>query len=90
MPTYEYRCKACGHELEARQRMSEDALRTCPACQKDELQRLISSGNFMLRGGGWFKDGYGASGSTGTRTENQRTDSLTKAISADKAKSGGE
>jgi len=26
MPTYEYRCKECGHELEAQQSFSDDPL----------------------------------------------------------------
>ncbi|MCW8907618.1 MAG: zinc ribbon domain-containing protein, partial [Sedimenticola sp.] len=32
MPIYEYRCDACGHELEAIQKMSDAALTDCPAC----------------------------------------------------------
>ena len=32
MPIYEYQCKACGHEMEAFQRLSDDPLKECPAC----------------------------------------------------------
>ena len=31
MPTYQYRCTACGKELEAVQKFSDPALTTCPA-----------------------------------------------------------
>jgi putative FmdB family regulatory protein len=85
MPTYEYRCKACGHELEAFQKMSDPALRDCPACSKPELERLISGGAFHLKGGGWYRDSYSKKPG-GERTEKQVTDRLQKAINEDKKK----
>ncbi len=54
MPTYEYQCQKCGHILESFQKMSDDPLKTCPKCNKDELQRLISAPNFHLKGAGWY------------------------------------
>ena len=56
MPIYEYGCEACGHRLEAQQKLSEAPLKTCPACGKDALEKLISSTAFVLKGGGWYKD----------------------------------
>lgn len=57
--TYEYRCKNCGHEWEAEQKITEKPLETCPECGKKEAQRQVSGGlGFQLKGGGWFKDGY--------------------------------
>ncbi len=58
MPIYEYRCQACGHELEALQKLSEARLTTCPACQKDELVRLISAAGFRLKGSGWYETDF--------------------------------
>jgi putative FmdB family regulatory protein len=84
MPTYEYQCQACGHQLEAFQRMADEPLKECPACNQLKLERLISAAAFHLKGGGWYKDGYGSS-SPG-RTDNQRIDRLTKAIDDDKKK----
>ncbi len=70
MPTYEYRCDECGHELEIEQRISEPKLEICPACQKAKLVRLISGSSFILKGGGWYADLYhkpaGSSGSSGS------------------------
>ena len=58
MPTYEYRCDLCGHEMEAIQRISADALTTCPQCEGEGLKRLISRTSFMLKGGGWYATDY--------------------------------
>jgi putative FmdB family regulatory protein len=71
MPTYEYRCDACGHELTVEQRITEPKLTTCPQCAEEKLVRLISGGNFILKGGGWYADLYhkpagSSSGSSGS------------------------
>lgn len=86
MPTYEYQCQACGHQLEAFQKITEPALKDCPACSKPNLERLISGGAFHLKGGGWYKDGYGSQTGKKPRTENDRIDKLTKTIDEDKKK----
>ena len=54
MPTYAYLCNACGHRMEAVQRMSEDALTDCPQCGKSALARQISAVGFALKGTGWY------------------------------------
>jgi len=59
MPTYEYTCEACGKNWEVEQRISEPKLTDCPTCGEPKAKRLISGGNFMLKGGGWYADGYG-------------------------------
>ncbi len=64
MPTYSYLCDACQTEFDKEQRISEDPIRKCPKCGKLKVRRMISSGNFILKGGGWYSDGYG-SGSSG-------------------------
>ena len=58
MPTYEYACDACGHQWEQFQRITEDPVRDCPKCGRPEARRLISQGNFILKGGGWYADLY--------------------------------
>lgn len=54
MPIYEYQCTACGHELEALQKFSDEPLLTCPECSKDTLQKLVSASSFHLKGTGWY------------------------------------
>jgi putative FmdB family regulatory protein len=56
MPTYEYQCKKCGI-FEISQRITEDALKTCPTCS-GAVERLISATAFHLKGGGWYKTDY--------------------------------
>jgi len=58
MPTYEYLCKACDHEFEREQRITDPKVRTCPKCKKRRVERLISQTSFVLKGGGWHSDLY--------------------------------
>lgn len=58
MPTYEYGCQSCGHQWEKEQRISAAPIRKCPECGKLKAQRLISGGNFILKGDGWYADLY--------------------------------
>jgi len=58
MPIYEYVCDACNHEMEALQKMSDDALKTCPSCGKDDLKKLISAAGFRLKGNGWYETDF--------------------------------
>lgn len=58
MPIYEYRCKHCGHELEAIRKLSEPPLTFCPACETEGLKKKISAAVFRLRGGGWYETDF--------------------------------
>lgn len=58
MPIYEYRCAACGHVLEALQKMSEAPMRKCPECGKSQLKRLVSAPQFRLKGSGWYETDF--------------------------------
>ncbi|HEY6556811.1 MAG TPA: zinc ribbon domain-containing protein [Polyangiaceae bacterium] len=60
--TYEYVCTACGSEWEAEQSISEPPLKECPKCHASSAKRQVSGGaGFILKGGGWYADGYGSS-----------------------------
>jgi putative FmdB family regulatory protein len=54
MPIYEYRCAACGHDVEALQKFSDAPLTVCPECQKPELRKRVSAAGFQLKGSGWY------------------------------------
>ena len=60
MPFYEYRCEACGHELEALQKVSDDPLVDCPECGRPALKKLLSAAGFRLKGGGWYETDFKA------------------------------
>jgi putative FmdB family regulatory protein len=61
MPVYEYQCKACDHEFEREQRISDDPVKKCPSCKAMKVKRLISQTSFVLKGGGWYGDLYSSS-----------------------------
>ena len=54
MPTYEYRCKACGEHLEVFQSFTDDPLTTCPACA-GELRKVFSPVGIAFKGSGFYK-----------------------------------
>ena len=58
MPIYEYRCEACGHELDALQKLNDGPLQDCPDCQSPSLRRLISAPSFRLKGDGWYETDF--------------------------------
>ena len=54
MPTYEYRCKSCGHELEAVQFFTDDPLTECPACT-GPLRKVFGTIGVTFKGSGFCK-----------------------------------
>ena len=58
MPIYEYQCDACGHRLEALQKISDAPLKTCPECHEDSLRKRISAAAFVLKGSGWYETDF--------------------------------
>jgi putative FmdB family regulatory protein len=85
MPTYEYKCDACGHAFEKFQSMTAAPVRKCPACGKAKARRLISAGaGLIFKGGGFYitdyrSDSYKESakkegGSTETKPESKPAD----------------
>jgi len=50
MPTYEYKCSACGHTFERFHSMTAEPIKMCPDCG-GTVQRLISGGlGIILKG----------------------------------------
>ena len=58
MPTYEYKCRECGHTFEAFQKMSDPVLKKCPEC-KGKVKRLIGAGSGLIfKGSGFYATDY--------------------------------
>lgn len=73
MPTYDYKCTACKHQMEAFHSMKDKPLRKCPSCGKNALERLIGTGGAVIfKGSGFYQTDY-------------RSESYKKAATADSA-----
>ena len=72
MPTYEYRCRKCGHEVEVVQSFTDDPLTTCDVCA-GELRKVFSPVGISFKGSGFYK------------TDSRASSSSTKAAKADGA-----
>jgi putative FmdB family regulatory protein len=82
MPIYEYRCAACGHELEALQKITDSPLRKCPECAKSMLKRLVSAPSFRLKGSGWYETDF--------KNNGEKKRNLVETASSDSSASDGE
>src|SRR5262249_39136856 len=54
VPTYQYACTACGHQLEAVQSFADEPLTECPACE-GRLRKLFSSVGVVFKGSGFYR-----------------------------------
>lgn len=79
MPTYDYKCKACGNTWELFQSMSAKPVKSCPKCGRKTAERLIGTGAALLfKGSGFYQTDY-------------RSEGYKKSAEADKkSASGGE
>ena len=58
MPTYEYKCLACGHHFELFQSMTADPVTKCFKCD-GEVKRLIGAGaGPIFKGSGFYHTDY--------------------------------
>jgi putative FmdB family regulatory protein len=78
VPTYQYTCTDCGHDLEAVQKFTDDALTECPECA-GRLRKVFSAVGVVFKGSGFYR--------TDSR---QKGSSSTPATASDKAKAGSE
>ena len=95
MPTYEYRCKACGHHLEIVQAFTDDPLSTCPACESEALRKVFGSVGISFKGSGFYKNdsrgaatsSSGASGSSGSNGSSTSSDTASSTTSSESTSS---
>ena len=63
MPTYEYKCSACGHAFELFQSITAEPVKRCPQCGKAKVKRLIGTGaGLIFKGSGFYITDYRDSG----------------------------
>jgi putative FmdB family regulatory protein len=54
VPTYQYACTACDHQLEAVQSFADDPLTECPECE-GRLRKLYGSVGVVFKGSGFYR-----------------------------------
>jgi putative FmdB family regulatory protein len=63
MPTYDYKCDACGTQFERFQPITASAIRKCPKCGKLKVRRLIGPGaGLIFKGSGFYITDYRSEG----------------------------
>lgn len=65
MPIYDYQCGACAEIQEVQHKISEAGPDTCVQCGRGPMTKIIGAPTFMLKGGGWYSDGYSHSKKAG-------------------------
>jgi putative FmdB family regulatory protein len=101
MPTYEYRCKACGEHVEVVQSFKDDPLTVCPACE-GPLRKVFGNIGIAFKGSGFYKtdsrtaakagshaSSDGAASSSGSDSSSSSSDSG-KSSSSDSGKSSSD
>jgi putative FmdB family regulatory protein len=58
MPTYEYRCRDCGHTFDVVQPMVDDPLTVCPVCG-GELRKVFAPPAISFKGSGFYATDHG-------------------------------
>lgn len=87
MPTYVYE-REDGNRFELEQKISEDALTTCPETGQ-KVRRVIHAGSFQLKGSGWYKTDYAASGAPTKEGDATKSDKAESGSSGHSCSSGG-
>ena len=91
MPTYEYKCKDCGHQFDIVQSFTDDALTTCPDCKKKTLRKVFSPPGVTFKGSGFYKtdsrSGNGKSSTSSTTGSAEKSDSSSSATTSDSSSS---
>lgn len=77
MPIYDYRCEACGHTFEDLRGINDPDPDACPSCGAPQVKKMITGGNFQLKGGGWYVTDYAGkkSGKSNSPAGSAATDS---------------
>lgn len=97
VPTYQYVCTACGHQLEAVQSFTDEPLTECPSCE-GRLRKVFNSVGIVFKGSGFYRtdsrNGAGSDSSTSSTSAKSATSNggsgSSNGSSGDSGKSGGD
>jgi putative FmdB family regulatory protein len=77
MPTYEYKCQACGYKFEKFQSIVAEPILVCPECSEKRVERLINGGSGLIfKGSGFYLTDYKHKNSSpaATKTEDKKSE----------------
>jgi putative FmdB family regulatory protein len=86
MPIYAYKCEACGHELDALQKISDAPLTQCPECGAPALKKQLTAAGFQLKGSGWYATDFRDGGNGAKKPAEGAADAAAAAPAGDGAK----
>ena len=90
MPTYQYRCKQCDHELEVVQSFSDEPLTTCPECE-GALKKVYGNVGISFKGSGFYKtDSRGGSSKKAAAPKSDTSSDSTSTATKTESSSGGD
>ena len=81
MPTYQYACTECGHQLEAVQSFSDPALTECPNCA-GKLRKVFNSVGIVFKGSGFYRNDSRAGNVSAEKPASPGADTPTKSDSS--------
>lgn len=64
VPVYDYGCPMCMTTVELLVPMSKADEQVCSVCGNPLIRKVSLNTSFQLKGGGWYKDGYGSTPNT--------------------------
>ena len=93
MPTYQYACTECGHQLEAVQSFKDEPLSVCPECE-GRLRKVFNSVGIVFKGSGFYRTDSrnGANGGdtkvkSESKSESSKSDTKTESKTETKTES---
>ena len=86
MPTYSYRCPACGCEYDRLQKMSDSTLIECPDCGTQGERQLSAGIGFVFKGSGFYETDYKRAGESHTKYETDKSEKSEKSEKKEPAK----
>jgi putative FmdB family regulatory protein len=84
MPTYDYRCTACGHKFELLQSIKAEPEKVCPACGGEVKREIGPGAGFIFKGSGFYITDYARS-----KDYQEKSKSESKPSGSEAASGGG-
>jgi putative FmdB family regulatory protein len=86
MPTYEYKCRDCGHQLDVVQSFTDEPLAVCPTCT-GSLRKVFSPVGIVLKGSGFYRNDSRSSNGKSSSTNGSSSDAKSESSNGSSSKS---